>query len=339
MTRRRTGGLGVLLAAAAFVLTACQPSTGTAAYVGNDRITEEQFQAAVNDGLSQPGVQEAINQQYGGDLSEYRRSVLFRAVQHRLVTVAEQQTGVRTNDADVAQLIELEGGFARLRTSGGLSAAAATEQARDQLLTIELGYTRGGVPRPAEAELRAAYRAKRVDSATAQLGLLELPDAATARRVLAQLRTDPSGFDALAARYPAGSQPAAAPYKVSDLSQQLRQKVAAAAPGTFLSYSAIGPDGGPQNLVIKVYRVDVPTFEQLRLSLSQESLARAYSAGQGYLAKLAQTLGVRVNPRYGTWNARALQIDAATNPVLTLTGPTSSSGAATLPNPGGPAAP
>jgi peptidyl-prolyl cis-trans isomerase SurA len=330
----------VLLAvAAAFVLTACQPSAGTAAYVGSDRITEAQLQAAVSDGLAQPGVRDAISQQYRGDLSEYRRSVLFRAVQHRLATVAALRTGVRTNDADVSRMIDLEGGFARLRTSGGLSAAAAVEQARDQLLTIELGYTRGGVPRPSEEQLRAAYRTQKVDSATAQLGLLALPDADTARRVLAQLKQDPSRFTALAARYLAGSQPDAAPFKVSSLNQGLREKVAAAAPGTFLSYSALGADGGPQILVIKVYRVDVPTFEQLRLSLSQESLARAYSAGQDYLAKLAQGLGVRVNPRYGTWNARALQIDAATNPVLTLTGPTSPEGAATVPNPGGPASP
>lgn len=348
MTRRRFAGLGALFAAAALALTGCQPSTGTAAYVGNERITEEQLQAAVNDGLAQPGVQDTIRTQYQGDLSEYRRTVLFRAVQHRLVSLAAQQTGVRTNDTEVSQLISLEGGFDRLRTNGGLSAAAATQQARDQLLTTELGYTRGGVPRPTDAQLQAAYQAQKLDNSTAQLGLLQLPDPATLRRVLAHLRTDPASFAALASAYPSGSQPAATPYKVSELKPALRQEIISAAPDTFVSY--VGTDTGTmtQYLVIKVYRVDSPSLADLRLSLSQESLATAYSAGQGYLAKLAQQVGVRVNPRYGTWNAKELQIDAATNPVLTLTESTApgvASGAnpsgsnPAVPNPGGTEAP
>src|SRR5205823_13046184 len=40
VSRRRTTMLGVLLAAGAVALTACQPSAGTAAYVGTQRVTD-----------------------------------------------------------------------------------------------------------------------------------------------------------------------------------------------------------------------------------------------------------------------------------------------------------
>lgn len=205
---RRTAVAGFLLAVGALALTGCQSTAGTAAFVGDQRISEQQLQTRVTEGLAQQGVRDAVAQQFGGNIGQFRRSLLDREIEHVLVTDAVQRTGVKVTDAQVRQLIDIVGGSATVQARQGMSAETVFRQARDELLVAEIGYTKAGVPRPAGNDLRT-----------------------------------------------------------------------------------------PQ---------------------AQQSLSAAYQAGQAYVAKLAADVGVRVNPRYGAWSDRTLQVDPVTNPVLRL---------------------
>jgi hypothetical protein len=321
VSRRRTTVLGVLLAAAAVALTACQPAAGSAAYVGNQRVTEEQLRTDLSDAFATPKLKDSITKQYGTDLSAFRRQLLNDRVRHELVDEAVRRTGVSVSDDDVVKLIETQGGFDRARDDGHLSRDLAIRHFRDLLLMAELGYTKQGVRRPTEADLRAAYAQEAPNQTTAELGLIQVPDQNTLNRVIAQLAADPARFDKLAATYP-GSAPTATSYPAANLPPSIRPKILAAKPGTILPFMGAGQAGEGQFIAVKVYQVKTPTFDDLRLQLSLQSLSQAYQAGQAYVAALGKELGVRVSPRYGTWNAEAAQIEEAPNPVLTLSGPT-----------------
>lgn len=321
VSRRRTTVLGVLLAAAAVALTACQPSAGTAAYVGNQRVTDEQLRTDLSDAFATPKLQDSVTKQYGSDLSTFRRQLLNDRVRHELVSAAVLRTGVSVTDDDVVKLIDTQGGFDRARDDGHLSRDLALRHFRDLLLMAELGYTKQGVKRPTEADLRAAYAQEAPNQTTADLGLIQVPDRRTLNQVIAQLAADPSQFDTLAAKYP-GSAPTAAPYTPANLPPNIRQKILTAKPGTVLPFVGIGQAGEGQFIAVKVFQVKAPTFEDLRLQLSLQSLSQAYQAGQAYVAALGKEIGVRVSPRYGAWNADKAQIEQAPNSLLTLTGTT-----------------
>jgi hypothetical protein len=333
VSRRRTTVLGVLLAAAAVALTACQPSAGSAAYVGNQRVTDEQLRTDLSDAFGTPKLKDSVTKQYGSDLSAFRRQLLNDRVRHELVSEAVRRTGVSVTDDDVVKLIDTQGGFDRARDDGHLSRDLAIRHFRDLLLMAEIGYTKQGVPRPTEAELRAAYTQDAANQTTVELGLIQVPDQNTLNQVIAQLAADPTQFNTLAGRYP-GSLPQATQYQPANIPTSIRQKILTAEPGTVLPFIGAGQAGEKQFLAVKVYQVKRPTFEDLRLQLSLQSLSQAYQAGQGYVAVVGKEVGVRISPRYGTWNAATAQIDEAPNPLLTVTGATPTPSATVPPAPG-----
>jgi hypothetical protein len=325
---RRTTLLGLLVAGVVAALTGCQTSPGAAAFVGDDRVTAEQLQSDLDSAFATPKLKDGVTQQYGSDLSTFRRQLLNDRVRHELVDEAVQRTGVKVSDDDVQRLIESQGGFDRARDAGHWSHDLAVRHFKDLLLTAELGYAQQHVHRPTEAELRAAYEQQAPSQTQARLGLIQVPDQATLDRVVAQLRADPSQLGAVAAQYP-GSAPEAAGYTLANIPPDIRSKILTAKPGDILPYVGTDQTGAKQYLAVKVYGVQRPSFENLRLQLSLPSLSEAFDAGQAYLANLAKQVGVRVNPRYGSWNQKTAQIDQAPNPLVTLQPtPTPSGGAA-----------
>jgi SurA-like N-terminal domain len=327
---RRTTLLGLLLASVAVALTACQASPGAAAFVGDDRVTAEQLQSDLDSALATPKLKEGVTQQYGADLSTFRRQLLNDRVRHELVDAAVRRTGVTVSDDEVLKLIESQGGFDRARDAGHWSHNLAVRHFKDLLLTAELGYAQQHVHRPTEAELRAAYDQQAPTQTQVRLGLIQVPDRGTLNQVIAQLRADPSQFAAVAAKYP-GSAPEPASYTPANIPASIRTQLLAAKPDDILPFVGTDQTGAGQYLAVKVFGVRRPTFEDLRLQLSLPSLSEAFDAGQAYLATLAKQVGVRVNPRYGTWNSSTAQIDQAPNPLVTLQPtptPTPSGGAA-----------
>jgi hypothetical protein len=327
---RRTTLLGLLLASVAVALTACQASPGAAAFVGGERVTAEQLQSDLDSAFATPKLKDGVTQQYGSDLSTFRRQLLNDRVRHELVDEAVQRTGATVSDDEVLKLIDSQGGFDRARDAGHWSHDLAVRHFKDLLLTAELGYAQQNVHRPSDAELRAAYEQQAPGLTQLRLGLIQVPDRGTLNQVIARLRADPSQFAAVAAKYP-GSAPEPANYTPANIPPSIRSKLLAAKPDDILPFVGTDQTGAGQYLAVKVYGVRRPTFEDLRLQLSLPSLSNAFDAGQAYLATLAKRVGVRVNPRYGTWNSSTAQIDQAPNPLVTLQPtptPTPSGGAA-----------
>jgi len=322
---RRTTLLGLLLAGVAAALTACQSSPGAVAFVGDERVSAKQLQSDLDSAFATPKLKDGVTQQYGADLSTFRRELLDDRVRHELVAEAVRRTGVTVSDDDVEKLIKSQGGYDRMRDAGHWSHDLAFRHFKDLLLTAELGYTQQNVHRPTEAELRAAYEQQAANQTQVQLGLLALPDRKTLNQVVARLTADPSQYDAVAAKYPR-SAPEPNNYAPANIPPSIRARILAAKPGDILPY--IDPTQG-QYLAVKVYGLKQPTFEDLRLQLILPSLSNARDAGEAYLKNLANQVGVRVNPRYGTWNEKKALIDQAANPLVTLVAPT------TTPTPSG----
>ena len=76
------------------------------------------------------------------------------------------------------------------------------------MIKAQVGYEEGGARRPTDSQLRAAYAQYLPTAATANLTLIQVPDAATSRRVLAAAQADPAAFGSIGAQF---SQTKAAP--------------------------------------------------------------------------------------------------------------------------------
>jgi SurA-like N-terminal domain len=294
--------LGVLLAVAGLGLVACQPSAGTAAFVGEHRVTDRQVQDEVSQALADPDVRSSVSQQYGADLTQFRRLVLNEEIRHQLIAQVAGPLGLRADPTEVSALIKNSGGLDAIRSDGHLSVQLAQQRYEDMVLLAEIGYAKGGVSRPDDASLRATYEKAKDQQAIMQLAVVPLNGVQALDQAYAQVRANPDAFDSIAAAVPGASAKPIAFRRAG-----LPQIISKAKAGDFVRYVGVGADAGGFFLV-KVFSIQVPTFEDLKLQLSLPVLDQAQGAGIAYTAKYAGRIGVRVSPRYGTWDPKILQI-------------------------------
>jgi hypothetical protein len=351
LSRRPSGlrrvGAAAFLAATALLLVGCgEVRIGSAAVVGDQRITDDQLQTLVDQSLSSPGVRAALpNTEYRGDLGAYRRSVLNAEVERLLAEEGVRRLGLSVDSRKVEsryRFIEQQSGgperFAsQLAARLAVSPALYRQLVRTEVIESEIGYQRGGVARPTEAELRSLYEQYLPTAITAELSLIRLPDAATVSQVLAQVQSDPSAFPRVAAQYAGQSgQGAGEPQKVpiAQLPADLVRRIERAPRGDIFSYT-LEDESGTSLFVIRSGGIERPTLESARPQLEAQSLRQAAAAGQKYLSQLAGELGVDVNPRYGSWDGAKLAITDFVNPVIKPT----ATGLPTEPLPGQSGAP
>lgn len=359
--RRRTTVAVALSATAAVLLSGCGGSMpGTAAVIGDQRISDDQIQDLVDQSLSSPGVRAALpNSDYKGDLGAYRRSVLNLEVERVLAEAGAQRLGIDIDETKVEsryrffeQQLGGSSSFAsELAARLAVSPSLYRQLVRTEVIESEIGYEEGGVKRPTEAQIQALYRQYLPTAINATLSLIQVPDQATATREAAALQNAPNTFAAVAARYAAaGSQtaPQAQKYVLGRLPQDLAATLEKTEPNTIFPY-ALGNGGQAAFFVIRFGGIERPTLASARPQLEAQTLQQAAAAGQKYLATVAKDLGVNVNPRYGTWKVEDLSITDFVNPVVKPTpasptgqlpgdggpGPGSDGGAGTEPGPGG----
>lgn len=323
---RRRVTVAAAVAAVAALGLGCQSNVGSAAYVGNHRITAADLSDAVDEGLANPQIRKAVDDRLGGDVAAYRRVVLDTQVQHLLVTQAADRLHVAVREGDVADqlaaLIGQAGGASSARdlfARNGLTEQAGEQVVRDEVLLAEIGFA-NGAPRLSEDQLRAAYQSNLDQYTTMTLGVIQTPDAATATSVRDQLERDPQSFATLAQKY-AGGQTTSQPQQISaaNTNPALVSKLNPVQPGHAIVFSQADPTGGPGLFaVIQLVRRDVVPFETARAQLRTNSLSAAEQAAQPYLAKLAKQIGVRINPRYGQWDYTQNQVADLPDPLLKL---------------------
>ena len=343
--RRRLAATVALSATAALLLSACGDSQpGTAAVVGDQRITDSNLQNLVDQSLSAPGARAALpNSNYKGDLGAYRRTVLGGEVERLLAEAGARKLGVTVDENAVDSrykfIQDQSGGpdaFASQLTSRlAMSPALYRQFVRNEVIESEIGYAQGNVKRPTDAQLQGLYQQYLATASSATLSAIQAPSQAVAEQTAARLKSDPSQFDAIAAQVGgSGSQQAAQPQKIplNQLPADLVATLQKTPKGEIFPY-AVENGGAKTYLVIRSGGVETPTLEQARPQLEAQALQQATTAGKKYLTGVASSLGVEVNPRYGAWQQNQLQITDFVNPVIKPT-PSPSPSGGTLPDGG-----
>jgi hypothetical protein len=278
----KVGRVLVAVAAVGAVVSACggPVQAGSAAVVGDTTVPLEQVQTQVGTLLAR--VPAAQRQQ--DTAPSLARDIVTNELLHDLLTRAATQQGITITDAQVDGFIEQQGGAQALLQNSVLDAQGLREQVHDFLIATELGRRAApglvvtldlvGSPDRADAEAKARVLAAGGPAADALFG-----DNRTAQK---------------------GVRVAA----VTD-AQNAGSVVFGTPVGEVVAYQ---PD--PQSSTWNVFRVvnrqtDAPAPDPAAAALSLNQL---YMIGQRTLQPAADALSVRVNPRYGVWDAVALRV-------------------------------
>ncbi|MGY1771704.1 SurA N-terminal domain-containing protein [Blastococcus sp. SYSU D00813] len=296
MRTRRPAAVLALGLIAGLALTGCRTSPNVAAYVGDDRITVDALQGAVDDRLADPAQAEAV----GDDVGGYTREVLTDLVNERVFAAAAQRYGVEVGDAEVRERISalLGGGdpedaYAQLATQG-FSREDVDASITQQLVVEGVAYAAGEAEEPDQAALRSQYTALLTSQEPRPLGIITVADQATADAVVAQLQADPSTYQSLAGQYQGqATLPQVDQIGPDQLPPDLAAPLLAAAEGTVFSQAVPGLGG-----VTVVY---VPAFEDVAFALGEQSRAEAQDAGSQLVLAVAEDLDISVNPRFGSY--------------------------------------
>ncbi|MGY1708533.1 peptidylprolyl isomerase [Geodermatophilus sp. SYSU D00758] len=298
-TRRLTASLAAGLVALAG-LSGCRTSPSVAAYVGEETVTVDELDAAVEQRLEDPDLAEAV----AGREDEYTRLVLTRLVEAEVYEEVAERYGVAPTDAEVRDRLEqlLEGqdpeALYAQAAAQGVSREDVLATVRQQLVRQRIAEEEGLVQGTSEAELRAAYEEALPGLTRTSLGYVTVPDQATADAVVAQLQADPGAYPAVAAQYPGPTTlPAVEPRPADQVPSVLADQVAAAAPNTAFTVTDPGIGGV---LVVFVGEPVVPSFEEVRPDLEEAARSSAEAAAREVVEGLRADVDITVNPRFGT---------------------------------------
>ncbi|MGY2127706.1 peptidyl-prolyl cis-trans isomerase [Blastococcus sp. SYSU DS0617] len=296
----RVVAAGMLVALALPALAACRTSPDVAAYVGEETITVDELRDEVDARRDDPAVT-------AGEGADYNRLVLTELVRAAVFDSAAEHFGVDPDPDGLPELFQtLLGGQdpeAYLEEAGarGYSREDTLERVRQVALLQAIAVAEGEAEEPTAAALRATYEQGLAEQPRrVELGIITVPDQATADATVAELRADPESYAAVAAAYPgAGTTPAPQPAAIDQLAAQapdLAARVEATPPGGVFATSVQGVSGV---LVVVVGEPVVPSFEEVRPQLAAAALQETVAAGEEILAEYQDELDVDVNPRYG----------------------------------------
>ena len=285
----------VLLAglAAVVLLAGCGsgPSqVGSAAIVG-DRVVPV---AAVQDELNwliDHVPQVGKNQDKLGKVS--RRIVRGRVI-HELVSVAARRAGLRLDQAQVADLLDSAGGKAAAAKSVGVAPGRVQQVAADQVLLEQLGKHYLG--RLSVSFIGTVITAES-PSATAEEKAVDL-----AHRIAAHPKR--AGELVRGTGQPVRQQDLALRDVLRKSPGLAVSAVFGAQPGTVV---AIKPSKRRTGWLVAL--VTERTMRDAGAGAEQQANPQMlYQVGMRMLQPIADDLGVRINPRYGVWDATAMRI-------------------------------
>jgi foldase protein PrsA len=334
---------GTLVAGLALVLAGCGNGpvrSGAAATVGNIRISTADLAGLVSRGLKDPQAQ-----QQNADKAKFQRDTLGRLIRHRILTEVARIEHVTATpgqvDAKIAQFEQQAGGHQQLiqqAAQGGIAERDLRSFVSDLVLNDVIGdkVTEGIVVPPAQIE--ALYRQNAAQYDQVHAAHILVADKAKADTLLAQVKADPSQFARLAAQ---NSTDTSNKDKGGDLGfagrgqfvKEFEAAVFAAKPGDFLE---VKTQFGYH--VVHVIERRTTTLEQATPELRRGVLQQQRDTRVGVLlSTVAKKLNVKVNPRFGRWDATQLTVlpasskDAVSSPAPS---PGDTGGAGTQPSAG-----
>jgi foldase protein PrsA len=329
----------VAVSLAALALTGCGNSpvrSGAAATVGSARISTDQLAGLVTRGLKDPQAQ----QQLGADKAKFQRQTLARLIRHQLLLKAAGSAGVTASpgaiDAKLADFERQAGGSQQLlqqAAQGGIAAQDLRPFVADLVLIDALGdKLTQGIDVPAAA-LQGLYAKNIAQYDQVHAAHILVAKKALADAILSHVKADPAQFAALAAK---NSTDTSNKDKGGDLGfagrgsfvKEFENAVFSARPGAFLE---VKTQFGFH--VVHVLERRTTTLEQATPELRRNALQQQRDQRVGQLlSSLARSLHVKVNPRFGRWDDKQLQVVAASTPD-TVSSPAPSAGGGT-PGPG-----
>jgi uncharacterized protein YdbL (DUF1318 family) len=297
---RRPLVAGFLLAVALVGVTGCRTDPNVAAYVGDARITESELDSAVHQRLEDP----AIAQYAHGHEADYTRKVLGQLVDDQVYAKVAQRYGVTVSDDAVrARILEAIGAqdpeavYGQLAAQQGISRTDVFALIRQQLIRQQIAEREGLGPGLSDQALRSQYEQSKQKYARFQLGLITVPDKATADAVVAQLDADPGSYAQLAARFPGQYTLPTLQTSTSDqLIPDLQAAVAAARPNTAF---AVAVKEVPGVVVGFVGPIVYQSFDEVRGELEKQATTQMNAAAAKLVDQVRGDLDVTVNPRYG----------------------------------------
>jgi foldase protein PrsA len=336
-TSRRLAAAGLAL----LLLTACGDDpvrAGSAAVVGDSRITTEELQQIVDRGLSDPEAQ----QQFGADRADYQRQVLNRMVRALLLEQAADAEGVEVTqgevDEQIAEFAEQAGGreeLERRAAAGGIDPQDLPRFAREVVLEIRLGDELTDDVDVPEEDLQAVYEQNRAQYERVRSRHILVETEEEANEILGLIQGG-GDFAELAAERSTDTSNAE---DGGDLGLQGR--------GTFVPEfdDAVftEPVGEPFVVqtqfgwhVVEAVDREVTTFGQARDELRRRALGQQrVTAVDELLRETAERVGVEVNPRFGQWDGEAVEVVEADEDGLSSPAPDGGAGQ----QPGGGGAP
>jgi peptidyl-prolyl cis-trans isomerase SurA len=293
--------LAVLLAGAAVLggLAGCRTSPTVAAYVGDGQVTVAELDDAVAARLADPDIAAYAAK----DRTGFTRQVLSLQVGEKVYAAVADRTGVAVSDADVrTRLQQLIGAnnpdevYAQVAQQQGADRTDVFENVRQQLVRQRVAVAAGKADL-SEAALQARFAQSAAQLTKVQLGIITVPDQATADSVLAKLTADSARYPALAAQY-AGSNtlPALQSFGGQDVPSVLAAAVAATPVGKGFTQTV---EGLPGVVVGFVQAITAPTYADVHDQLAQQAADDADAAGVALVTAVRDELHLKVNPRYG----------------------------------------
>lgn len=316
------------LTAASLVLTGCGDGvsqTGAAATVGTERITTSELDALVVRSLKDPGAQQTV----GADKPAFQRAALRRLINHVLVSKAAEREGVTIDGADIDATFDKfaaqTGGPDGLKAEAqkqGIAEADLRAELADVALRDALGDKLTESLEVPDAPLMQAYQENIAMYDQVRSSHIVVASQKQAKQVLAAVKADPTRFAALAKQL---SIDMASKDIGGDLGLQGRGALEK-------SFESAIFDNPPGSLVIaktqlgfhviKVVERRTTTFAEARAELRRTLLGQQrQTAVEAALARTAKDLGVEVNPRFGTWDAKQQQVVPAEDTGVTAPSP------------------
>ena len=285
---------------------------GAAAVVGDTRITTTDLDQLVSRGLADPTAQQNV----GTDKASFERVVLRRLIDHDVLVSAAAKEHVTVTAGDVlaarARIADQVGGEEGLQTEAlkaGISLRDLDDTVRDVALRDALAdKLTASIPVPASA-LAQAYRQNITNYDQVHSAHILVSTNALAQAILKQVQADPTRFAALAEQHSTDPGSKTKGGDLGFLGRGVLDKTFEAAifshkPGTFL---VVHTQFGFHVIHVIAHRIislaeATPDLRRGLLSQQRDD------AVQTRLLETAHELGVRVNPRFGMWDPRALDV-------------------------------
>jgi len=290
--------LGMIATAAELVFTvsACSQTPGAGVVVGDVQVPETTIQTdagQVIDEYSDPSASLGT----AGQL-DITRAVATNAVRHELVQAAAKANGITVDEAEVNQTLQSIG-----ENKAGVASELKIPQAQVDDFVRDLAVLQALLKKAPEGGTEVDNPSVVVDYVTAA----NRDEAVTQR---AKFLNDPAAMDAAIAAAPTdpstGSSTA-----IRGAGASLVKNPGLAASGIFLAEKGdilLIPSSGEQVLVVRVTEATSERQKITSASLPTDSPSAAVDVLSLLLVPYAEQEGVTVNPRYGQWDPRSLQV-------------------------------